>query len=96
MNPKEIQKWDNISFLNKVKSIFGGGSFPGGTSSWGDVRVPINPQKDNRGERTGGYFIHGGNTQGSRGCIDLWKYNKSFFNDFKEYKVPLPLIIIYP
>ncbi|HRP03113.1 MAG TPA: RHS repeat-associated core domain-containing protein [Candidatus Kapabacteria bacterium] len=96
VNPKEIQKWDNISFWDKLASTIGRGTWKWGTSVWGDIRVPINPKKDTRGERTGGYFIHGGNAPGSKGCIDLWKFNKSFFNDFKKYNIPLHLVVIYP
>ena len=85
-----------MSNVDKVKSVVGRGPWPGGTTSWGEDRVPIKPQIDNRGERTGGYFIHGGSTPGSRGCIDLWKYNQSFFNVFLKYSSPLPLVIVYP
>ena len=43
----------------------------GHKAAWGDQRVTIHPYaKTEVGER-GGFFIHGGATFGSAGCIDL-------------------------
>ena len=49
-----------------------------GNSSWGNYRITIHylPLTDTKNR--GGFFIHGGDKFGSRGCIDLAQYIDSF------------------
>jgi RHS repeat-associated protein len=64
------QKWSEQSLLNKAKAQVGGGTWPGGTNSWGDYRW----QLQNEGSNTYGrksMYLHGGTKWGSRGCIDV-------------------------
>lgn len=47
-----------------------------------------------------GFYIHGGYSAGSLGCIDLWKNNDAFFNALEKYSKELnitqiPLIVKY-
>ena len=46
-------------------------------SSWGNYFVAIQPRQLPSGR--GGFFIHGGDVPGSKGCIDLHRNNDSFF-----------------
>jgi hypothetical protein len=90
--PSNLQSWEKLSFFDKVKATFGRGPWPGGTSSWGEYRVPIWPsQKGNRS----GWFIHGGDSYGSRGCIDLATNHKSFFRVLMTKTNFLPLMVKY-
>ena len=90
--PSTMQSWEKLSMMDKLKSFFKGGTWPGGTSSWGEYRVPIWPsQKGNRG----GWFIHGGDSFGSRGCIDLATNHKSFFRILMTKTNFIPMMVKY-
>ena len=39
---------------------------------WGDYWITIHPYPSTQTYKRGGFFIHGGATPGSAGCIDLW------------------------
>ena len=39
--------------------------------AWGNYWITIHPYPDTQTYKRGGFFIHGGSTQGSAGCIDL-------------------------
>jgi hypothetical protein len=41
--------------------------------AWGDYWITIHPYPDTQTYGRGGFFIHGGKTPGSAGCIDLTK-----------------------
>src|SRR6056297_1584138 len=41
------------------------------TDAWGDYRITIHPFTTTETFGRGGFFIHGGTTRGSAGCIDL-------------------------
>src|SRR3712207_6723615 len=41
------------------------------TSAWGNYRISIHPFTTTATFGRGGFFIHGGDTPGSAGCIDL-------------------------
>jgi type VI secretion system (T6SS) effector TldE1-like protein len=60
--------------------------------SWGNYRITIHyfPKTETFGR--GGFFIHGGKTFGSRGCIDLAQYMDMFINKLRElfFNVEVP------
>lgn len=63
--------------------------------SWGDKNVPIELNKQETYGRYG-FYIHGGWSAGSAGCIDLWDKNELFFEALIEWsqkfnttKIPL-------
>jgi hypothetical protein len=88
---QDIQKYDDLSDWQKIKSKYGGSNFPGGTDSWGEERTWIypksvsvtNPITGEVVERTN-MSIHGGITPGSRGCIDLHVNAPIFFNHLRQ------------
>jgi len=56
------QMWEN----NWLKSLI---RTP--RSAWGNFRLTIHPYPSTQTYGRGGFFIHGGSTPGSAGCIDL-------------------------
>ncbi|MDR1725179.1 MAG: DUF2778 domain-containing protein [Bacteroidales bacterium] len=93
INPQNVQSYNDINVLNKAKSLIGLGTFPGGTDSWGQNRVWIQPNETMvYNEATGNivyrgnFSIHGGSTPGSRGCIDLHHNANPFFRQLKQSK----------
>lgn len=98
IDPSSIQRWDDLTDVQKLAAGFKSGPWPGGPISWGDVRVPITP-----GAVTGpdgtvrtNFFIHGGWDPGSRGCIDLCGSNDNFFEFFKFLNRPFKMKVSYP
>ncbi len=69
-NESGTQKWSNQSVVNKLKAQVGGGTWPGGTNSWGNFRWQLSKEKANTYGRNHMY-LHGGAKWGSRGCIDV-------------------------
>jgi len=53
-------------------------------SAWGEYRISIHPFTTTETFGRGGFFIHGGDTPGSAGCIDLVKKIKDFIADLKK------------
>jgi RHS repeat-associated protein len=68
-NESGTQKWSEQSWINKLKSKIGGGTWPGGTDSWGEYRWQLHTENANTYGRSSMY-LHGGTKWGSRGCID--------------------------
>ncbi|WP_205287716.1 tlde1 domain-containing protein [Luteibacter yeojuensis] len=57
---------------------------PVSRSAWGNHRLTIHPFPETETHGRGGFFIHGGTTPGSAGCIDLWGHMDRFAKDLKE------------
>lgn len=57
--------------------------------AWGNYRTPI--IGPNAPGRTGGYFLHGGSTPGSAGCIDMTSDNDAFHKWFRSHGRKLTL-----
>jgi len=55
------------------------GRFPGSIAAWGTERVPLVPDSAPANGRNN-FFIHGGITPGSAGCIDLGPNEKAYFD----------------
>jgi hypothetical protein len=68
--------------------------------AWGDYRITIHPFTTTTTFGRGGFFIHGGATRGSIGCIDLTSNMNSFAQDLiKESglrKCQIHLTVEYP
>ncbi|HEX7414051.1 MAG TPA: hypothetical protein VF411_08390 [Bacteroidia bacterium] len=79
-NESGIAKYGNLSLYDQAKSLIGGSSWPGGTSSWGDTRWKLNFEDVNT-PRTN-FYLHGGSVWGSRGCIDLGSGINNFSKSF--------------
>ena len=48
------------------------------SSGWGTHRITIHPHISTQTYGRGGFFIHGGASPGSIGCIDLWNHMEDF------------------
>jgi hypothetical protein len=95
----EGEYWIQISELwqnNWIKSVI---RTP--RSSWGNFRLAIHPYPTTSTHQRGGFFIHGGTTPGSAGCIDLTSGMDSFIKQLQEElrgqpECYIPLIVRYP
>lgn len=90
-NPQEIQQYSNSGAGARIREYLGGTAWPGGESSWGSQRVWLHPESY-RGPRSG-FTIHGGDTFGSRGCIDLACYGSAFFGTVDKSIQYIPLFV---
>ena len=54
------------------------------TGDWGNYRVPLNPAPETETHGRNNFFLHGGDTPGSLGCIDVGKFDKYLFPSLKE------------
>jgi len=73
-NPALIYSYDrHVAALDKLAGLLGRGGWRGGRATWGDYRVELipDPATNLLGRDARGFFIHGGSTPGSAGCIDL-------------------------
>lgn len=70
INPKEF--WENAWY-----------KFSSSQSAWGDYRITIHPYPKTKTYNRGGFFIHGGDSRGSAGCIDLTNNIAQFYQDIQ-------------
>lgn len=80
----------------KFKNGIGRGKWPGGTSSWGNHRIWLEPQSGTKTYGRSGFSIHGGSTPGSAGCIDLTENMDSFVEVFRAFNDDVELVVKYP
>lgn len=104
VNPKEIQ---HPNLIDETIGMAGAlakkklGRFPGGTTPWGNCRIPITKTEEQakKTERDG-FTIHGGSRRGSAGCIDLTDNDEKFCNFIEKYRGKdqnsIPLTVEYP
>ena len=69
-------------------------------TAWGDFWITIHPYPHTETYKRGGFFIHGGSTPGSAGCIDLSSNMNRFVaalrNEFKGKSMCyIPLTVWY-
>lgn len=69
-------------------------------SIWGQHRVTIHTFPSTNTYGRGGFFIHGGGTPGSAGCIDLWNQMEAFVSEMRsllksETDCHIPLTVHY-
>lgn len=57
---------------------------PASTDAWGNYRITIHPFVTTVTHGRGGFFIHGGTTPGSAGCIDLTNHMDQFVEDLRR------------
>ena len=67
----ELQFYKDISWGDRQRSSIGFGTWRGGTNSWGNSRVWLEPSRETNTLGRDGFSIHGGTEPGSAGCIDL-------------------------
>ncbi|WP_370262700.1 tlde1 domain-containing protein [Limnobacter sp.] len=73
INPSDL--WTNTPLKNILRSP---------RSAWGDHRIAIRVYPGTNTHGRGGFFIHGGDTPGSAGCIDLTHAMNDFVKDLKQ------------
>jgi hypothetical protein len=95
VDPSRTQSYDSISTGQMIKGLVGRGEWPGGTGSWGDYRTWLSPLNVPNLYNRSGFSIHGGDTPGSAGCIDLTGANNSFHNWLMNYGRPVVLDVSY-
>ncbi len=76
-----------IETTDKIKGLVLRGEWRGGTTSWGNYRVDLQPANyvAASSNRTN-LFIHGGTYPGSAGCLDMVRNNNLFFAIIEKYK----------
>lgn len=77
----KLQFYKDIDWLDRQKSHIWRGSWPGGTDSWGDSRVWLEPAENTNLLGRKKFSVHGGKDLGSLGCIDL----TSQMDDFTKW-----------
>lgn len=101
---KDVPAWNRVvGILSPAWAAVGGkkkGLFPGDKPAWGVGRIPIQTtaQQLKESGRTGGFFIHGGGTPGSAGCIDVVDRDRHFFDVVEKYRgaqTNIPLKVDY-
>jgi hypothetical protein len=92
---KNYQKWENLSPLDRIKSYFGRGPWPGAQDSWGTRRVWLKPNESNQMFGRKNLTIHGGSIPESRGCIDLANQMDDFAKWYEDNAKDVPLIVKY-
>jgi hypothetical protein len=74
---------------------FGRGGWPGGIPSWGFQRIWLTPMEGTNVRGRSGFSIHGGDTPGSAGCVDLTTRMGDFFRFFRNANTDFVLIVDY-
>lgn len=95
VNRSNIQFWKDAEFWRKVIAQIGLGVWKGGTSSWGQGRILLEPVKINDMYGRSGFTIHGGADPYSKGCIDLVENEVDFLNDFMKIDKDMILEVEY-
>jgi len=92
-DPADIQA---IGTLDAILGAIGRGKWPGGTRSWGNQRVWLEPSPGTDTKGRSGFTIHGGKSPGSRGCIDLCESAPDFFDAVDRRLDRIPVFVDYP
>jgi RHS repeat-associated protein len=98
-NPKNIQEYADIApaeaaagYVPFVKL----GPWPGGRVAWGDYRVELTADPKTNTYGRSGFYIHGGSTPGSAGCIDLCDRDYQFFSAVGRSSEEILVEVDYP
>ncbi|MFL7025243.1 tlde1 domain-containing protein [Enterovibrio norvegicus] len=92
---KKYQEIGERSVIEQLAAEVGRTAWPGGESSWGSSRVWLVPAEGTDTLERSGFSIHGGDTPGSAGCIDLTNNINDFSKAFKAYGKDLTLTVKY-
>ena len=97
-NPALIQNYDrHVNALDKLAGLVAArGGWRGGRASWGNNRVELTPYPSTNTYGRSGFYIHGGKTPGSRGCIDLCSRADDFFSVVGTDPGSLDVDVDYP
>lgn len=92
---QRLQFYNDISWWDRQRSAVGLGTWRGGTDSWGESRVWLEPAKETNLYGRSGFSIHGGAVPGSAGCIDLTHSMDGFTKWFENNKKDVILKVKY-
>jgi hypothetical protein len=59
---------------------------------WGDYRVPLRPDGAETFGRKG-FYLHGGDKVGTKGCIDVGNHDKELFPELMKFRKPITVIV---
>ena len=71
------------------------GTWPGGQPSWGKSRIALEASTSTNTYGRGGFYVHGGWTAGSNGCIDLTENMADFTQWLKKHGQDLIVKVSY-
>jgi hypothetical protein len=91
----EYQKMPNRSWIEMVLAEVGRTAWPGGESAWGKNRIWLHPIGRTKTYGRTGFSIHGGDSPGSAGCIDLTDSMPELVNMFLQYGKDMLLKVNY-
>jgi len=95
ISQSKYQKMPDRDWIDQIINEFGRGAWPGGESSWGKSRIWLTPIQGTQTHGRSGFSIHGGDSPGSAGCIDLTNQLESFIKTFREYGKDVELTVKY-
>ncbi len=81
-----LNPWE-ITAGGLLRNLFG---------DWGKYRAPLHPQPCTDTQGRNNFFLHGGKTPGSAGCIDIGSNDKILLPKLQLLKEPVPVLIVYP
>jgi hypothetical protein len=85
LDPKEISEVHGLDYLLRRA-----------TGDWGNFRVPLRPAPGTETYGRTRFFLHGGDTSGSAGCIDVGGQDKVLFPLLRKLDGPVRLRVEYP
>jgi type VI secretion system secreted protein VgrG len=92
----ELQEIGDRNPLEMIAAEFGRTAWPGGESSWGRFRIWLHPHFGVNTCNRSGFSIHGGDSPGSAGCIDMTNNIEAFVVKFRNYGRDMILKVKYP
>jgi hypothetical protein len=95
VSQSKYQKMPDRDWIDQIINEFGRGAWPGGESSWGKHRIWLTPKQGTKTHGRSGFSIHGGDSPGSAGCIDLTDQLSAFIKVFREYGKDVDLTVKY-
>lgn len=81
----EYQKMPSRNWIEEIAAELGKTAWPGGESSWGKNRIWIHPSAGTDVFNRSGFSIHGGDSPGSAGCIDLTSHMPDFIKKYLQH-----------
>ncbi len=101
----QYQKYDDLSFGEKIANHTSfisekvrnkpSGKWKGGTAAWGKHRIWLEPADGTDNKNRTNLSIHGGESLGSGGCVDLADKMEDFIEYFKKYGSDMILDVKY-
>lgn len=95
VSQSKYQKMPDRSWSDMLINELGRGAWPGGESSWGQHRIWLAPKSGTQTHGRSGFSIHGGDSPGSAGCIDLTDQLSAFIQEFRAYGKDVDLTVKY-